>query len=49
MSNYTATIAWQRNGAAFIDNKYSRGHLWQFDGGLQVPAALSSVVIARPR
>src|SRR5712691_6063283 len=48
MSDYTATITWQRKGAAFVDNKYSRAHLWQFDGGIQVPASASPHVVPLP-
>ncbi len=39
MSHYTAVIAWERNGAVFTDNRYSRVHRWTFDGGVEVPAA----------
>jgi len=48
MASYHATIVWQRNGAAFIDNKYGRGHVWQFDGGLEVPASSSPHVVPVP-
>lgn len=48
MANYTATIKWQRNGAPFTDNKYSRGHTWHFDGGIQVPASSSPHVVPLP-
>lgn len=48
MSHYTATITWQRKDAAFTDNKYSRQHLWQFDGGIQVPASASLHVVPLP-
>jgi organic hydroperoxide reductase OsmC/OhrA len=41
MFNHQATILWQRNGAAFTDNRYNRGHVWQFDGGVEVPASSS--------
>jgi organic hydroperoxide reductase OsmC/OhrA len=41
MANHTATIRWTRAGAAFIDNRYSRAHEWQFDGGAHVPASSS--------
>jgi organic hydroperoxide reductase OsmC/OhrA len=41
MSQHGATIVWQRNGAAFTDNRYSRGHLWRFDGGIEVTASSS--------
>ena len=48
MSKYQATIVWNRGGAAFTDNRYSRGHLWQFDGGLEVPASSSPHVVPVP-
>jgi hypothetical protein len=35
---YRATVRWARDGAAFTDQKYSRAHIWGFDGGLEVPA-----------
>ena len=45
---YLARIHWQRGDAAFIDNRYSRGHTWQFDGGVQVPASSSPHVVRVP-
>jgi len=27
-------VSWERNGATFTDNRYSRGHRWRFDGGV---------------
>jgi len=48
MSQYTATITWERNGAPFTDNKYSRGHRWSFDGGIEVPASSSPHVVKVP-
>jgi hypothetical protein len=36
---YHATVEWQRQGVAFVDNRYSRGHVWRFDGGVEVPAS----------
>ena len=41
MAEYKATVAWQRDGAKFTDNRYSRGHRWSFDGGVEVPASSS--------
>jgi organic hydroperoxide reductase OsmC/OhrA len=41
MSDYTATVSWQRGEARFIDNRYSRAHEWRFDGGTIVPASSS--------
>ena len=42
MSEYTATITWDRHGAVFTDNRYSRAHTWQFDGGVTVHTELSA-------
>jgi organic hydroperoxide reductase OsmC/OhrA len=46
--NYASKIVWQRNGAAFTDNRYSRKHVWQFDGGVEVPASSSPHVVPPP-
>jgi len=48
MSHYLATIAWQRKDSVFTDNKYSREHLWQFDGGIQVAASASPHAVPLP-
>jgi len=48
MSQYTATITWERHGQLFTDNKYSRGHRWTFDGGVDVPASSSPHVVKLP-
>ena len=48
MSEYTAVIAWDRKGARFTDNRYSRGHTWSFDGGVEVPASASPHVVRLP-
>ncbi len=48
MSEYTATIHWQRGAQPFTDNRYSRGHTWTFDGGAQVPASSSPHVVPLP-
>ncbi len=45
---YKATVRWQRNGETFSDNRYSRGHLWTFDGGVAVPASASPSVVPLP-
>ncbi len=41
MAEHTAVVVWTREGAAFTDNRYSRGHRWLFDGGVEVPASAS--------
>lgn len=44
---YIARVTWERGDEPFVDNKYSRGHLWTFDGGISVPgsSAPSSVPV----
>ncbi|WP_075184809.1 OsmC family protein [Teredinibacter haidensis] len=49
MAEYYALIKWKRGeGEAYIDNKYSRGHVWEFDGGVSVPASSSPHVVPLP-
>src|SRR5262245_43319418 len=48
MAEYKAVVAWDRGGAVFTDNKYSRGHRWVFDGGVEVPASSSPHVVPLP-
>jgi organic hydroperoxide reductase OsmC/OhrA len=48
MSRYQAVIEWSRAGAHFTDNRYSRGHRWLFDGGVEVPASASPQVVPPP-
>jgi len=48
MGQYTAVVLWERNGATFTDNRYSRGHRWRFDGGLEVPASSSPLSVPLP-
>jgi len=48
VSSHLATIRWQRHGQLFTDNKYSRGHVWKFDGGAVVQASASPDIVALP-
>lgn len=48
MAEYNAEVIWTRNGEVFTDNKYSRGHLWRFDG-IEVPASSSPHVVKIPQ
>ncbi|WP_395676485.1 OsmC family protein [Inquilinus sp.] len=49
MSHYEATVLWQRPpDLAFTDGRYSRAHLWRFDGGAEVPASASPQVVPLP-
>ena len=45
---YRARIHWERDGAVFTDNRYSRGHVWHFDGGVAVPASSSPHTVRLP-
>jgi len=48
MSEYIVTVTWEREGQRFTDNRYSRGHTWAFDGGVQIPASSSPHVVPLP-
>jgi organic hydroperoxide reductase OsmC/OhrA len=43
-----ARVHWERGSARFTDNRYSRGHSWHFDGGVEVPASSSPHVVRTP-
>ena len=45
---YTADISWVCDGD-FETNAYSRGHVWRFDGGIEVPASASPTVVPLPQ
>jgi organic hydroperoxide reductase OsmC/OhrA len=45
---HQARIHWERGAAAFTDNRYSRGHSWHFDGGVEVPASSSPHTVRVP-
>lgn len=48
MSEYEAEVIWNRGGSTFTDSRYSRGHRWRFDGGVEVPASSSPTVVPLP-
>jgi organic hydroperoxide reductase OsmC/OhrA len=49
MAAHTASVIWERpDGAKFIDNKYSRAHRWEFDGGAAVAASSAPSVVPVP-
>ena len=49
MSEYLAEISWKLGeGEDFLRNRYSRGHRWRFDGGLEVLASSSPQVLPVP-
>ena len=48
MSTYTATINWTSDSPeTFTKQRYTRGHTWEFDGGVVVPASSSPQVVPR--
>src|SRR5436190_790290 len=48
MSEHKAFISWKRTSPDFLKGKYSREHVWTFDGGLSVPASPSPSVVPVP-
>ena len=48
MGTYQASVHWSRGDQAFIDNQYSRGHRWLFDGGAVVEASSSPHIVPLP-
>ena len=48
MSKYFAKVVWTRGEDNFLDNRYSRGHLWSFDGGVEVRASSSPHTVPVP-
>jgi len=49
MSTYTAKISWKNDSPdTFTKNRYTRGHTWSFDGGIDVPASSSPHAVRVP-
>lgn len=48
MADYTAQVHWQRQLQTFTDQRYSRRHLWRFDGGQEVPGSSSTHSVPLP-
>src|SRR3954447_4605683 len=49
MSEHKMTVSWKREPQSdFGKGKYSREHIWTFDGGLKVPASSSPSVVPLP-
>jgi len=46
---YQATVLWRADaGEAFLTRRYSRAHQWRFDGGAEVSASASPLVVPEP-
>ena len=49
MSTYIAKISWKNDSPdTFTRNRYTRGHTWSFDGGIDVPASSSPHAVRLP-
>jgi len=48
MHQYTARVSWDRKDAVFTDRRYSRAHFWSFDGGQEILASSSPLVVREP-
>ena len=49
MGEYRAIVDWAGAGEEdFTANRYSRAHVWRFDGGAEVPASASPQVVPPP-
>ncbi|MEO8573663.1 MAG: OsmC family protein [Pyrinomonadaceae bacterium] len=49
MSTYTAKITWKNDSPeTFTKNRYTRGHTWSFDGGIEVAASSSPNAVRVP-
>ncbi|NML16032.1 OsmC family protein [Azohydromonas caseinilytica] len=48
MHHYTAHVVWNRGDQDFLDNRYSRRHLIEFDGGAVLPGSSSPHVVRVP-
>ncbi len=49
MSTYIAKITWKSDAPdTFTKNRYTRGHSWEFDGGVTVPASSSPHAVRLP-
>ena len=48
MAHHRAVISWQRDGQDFLDRRYSRAHLWRFDGGTEIAASPAPSVVPAP-
>jgi organic hydroperoxide reductase OsmC/OhrA len=48
MSQYSAAVSWEKGNAPFTGGRYSRAHVWEFDGGAVVRASSSPAAVPLP-
>ncbi|MEC9091726.1 MAG: OsmC family protein [Planctomycetota bacterium] len=46
---YQAVVEWKRNGQNFLGHQYHRDHRWAFDGGIEISASASPLIVATPQ
>ncbi len=47
-ATHDATIEWSLDGADFAKGKYTRMHIWSFDGGARIPASAAPQIVPMP-
>jgi organic hydroperoxide reductase OsmC/OhrA len=48
MTGYSATVSWKQESGPFAGGRYSRAHIWEFDGGAVVRASSSPEAVPLP-
>lgn len=48
MTGYSAAISWEKGAAPFTGGRYSRAHVWEFDGGAVIRASSSPHAVPLP-
>ena len=48
MAQHSVAVQWERWDQPFTDSRYSRAHVWKFDGGAVVQASSSPHVVPLP-
>jgi organic hydroperoxide reductase OsmC/OhrA len=48
MAEHGAKLVWNRDGADFLNKRYSRRHTLLFDGGLEIPGSASPTIVPEP-
>ena len=49
MSEHKTTLTWKRGGLPFEYQKYSRNHMWKFDGGHEMTASAAPAYLGDPK
>jgi organic hydroperoxide reductase OsmC/OhrA len=48
MTGYSATVSWKKGNGPFVGGRYSRAHIWEFDGGEVIKASSSPEAVPLP-